>query len=251
MNPLALITDSYERKARIYPALLVVAPIVAVAMAMTSTRLATLKSLGVAVAGCGGAFLLAQLARAAGKKNEHMLFAKWGGLPSVAIFRHRDSRLDSVTKARYHKTLGALVKGAKAPSVDAEQADPAAADEVYMAWSTYLRVNLRGEKKDPLLFKENQNYGYCRNVWGLRPFGISTSALSCVVAGIWCYGIYRTTGKLDEPSVGAFSFALLLLLLWLFRFSSNWVRIPAEAYAARLAEATDSVGSKTTTAKKT
>jgi hypothetical protein len=106
--------------------------------------------------------------RDAGKKREQSLFASWGGMPSVAIFRHRDPRIDGITKYRYHKTLGGLVEGAKAPSVANEEADPSAADRVYQAWSTYLRVNTRDTKKYSRLFQENVSYGYRRNLWGLR-----------------------------------------------------------------------------------
>src|SRR5713101_427338 len=118
---------------------------------IVSAKLSSLESISAAIVGCGGAFLLSQLARDAGKKGEKALFAKWGGLPSVAIFRHSDSRLDSITKARYHKKLSALVPGVKAPSAEEERADPAAAEQVYTAWSMYLRVNTRDTKKYLLL----------------------------------------------------------------------------------------------------
>ena len=117
MNPLDLITDSYERKARLYPAVVLLAPVVVTIIAIMSEKLSALQSLGVTVVGCGGTFLLSQLARDAGKKGEMTLFEKWGGLPSVAIFRHCDTRLDSITKAQYHKKLATLVKGVKTPSV--------------------------------------------------------------------------------------------------------------------------------------
>jgi hypothetical protein len=150
-----------------------------------SMKLSVLESLGATIGGCGGIFLLSQLARDAGKNGEKALFESWGGTPSVAIFRHRDTRLDSITKARYHKTLTALVKGTKAPSVEDERVAPAAADLVYTSWSSYLRVRARDDaKKYPLVLQENINYGYRRNLWGLRTVGIITSSLCCTVS-VW------------------------------------------------------------------
>lgn len=251
MTPINIITDGYERKARLYPALLLIAPVVGTAVAMLTAKLTGLQSLAAGVAGCGGAFLLTQLARDAGKKHEASLFTKWGGLPSIAIFRHRDSRLDAITKARYHKKLAALVKEAKAPSPEQEQADPAAADGVYAAWSNYLRVNTRDTKKFALLFQENVAYGYRRNVWGLRALGITLSLLSLVACGIRLYFVHSSTGKIDEALGGAASFAAIMILLWLFRFNADWVRVPADAYAERLAECAESFGAKTTTPKDT
>jgi hypothetical protein len=251
MNLTNIITDGYERKARLYPALLLIAPAVGTGVALLSAKFTGLQSLAAGVVGCGGAFLLTQLARDSGKKHEASLFAKWGGLPSIAIFRHRDTRLDAITKARYHKKLAALVKEAKAPTPEQEEGDPKAADAVYAAWSNYLRVNTRDTNKFALLFQENVAYGYRRNVWGLRSIGIVVSLLSVVACGIRLYLVHSSTGKIDEALGGAVAFATIMLLLWLFRFNADWVRVPADAYAERLAECAESFGAKTPTSKDT
>ncbi|MGE5568714.1 MAG: hypothetical protein ACM3S5_06720 [Rhodospirillales bacterium] len=184
---LDLVTDSYERRARLYPALMIVMPIVMTVVAIVQVRLSALQLLATTLAACGGTFLLSQLARDAGKNREKSLFERWGGMPSVAILRHADTRIDPITKARYHKKLACLVKGTKAPTAAEEQADPIGADRTYAAWSTYLRTQTRERTKYPLVFEELVNYGFRRNVWGLRTTGIVTSALSCATAGVWGY----------------------------------------------------------------
>ena len=250
MNPINLITESYERKARLYPALILIAPCVITAVAIMSAKLSALQSLATTLVGCGGAFLLTQLARDAGKHGEPALFQTWCGSPSVTIFRHRNPRLDFITKGRYHKKLSTFVKGAKAPTVEEEQADPAAADQVYTAWSHYLRANTRDTKKHSLLYQENVNYGYRRNVWGLRPIGIIVSALCCVISGLRLWFVYRSTGAFGQELAGSVFFALLFLALWILRFTSNWVRVPADAYAERLAETIETLDAKTAAQKK-
>lgn len=244
MNPINLITDGYERKARLYPALLLVSPIVITIVGAASTKLSTLESLAAALAGCGGAFLLTQLARDAGKKREKQFFEIWGGLPSVAILRHRDNRIDAITKARYHKQLSTLVKGTKAPSPKEEVAEPIAADQVYSAWSAYLRVHTRDTKKYQLLFQENISYGYRRNVCGLRPLGIVVSSLSFAGGAVWLYHLYSATGSVTVESAGALTCVFVILLLWTFWFTPNWVRIPADAYAERLVETINAIDNK-------
>jgi hypothetical protein len=234
----------------LYPALVLVVPVLITIIAISAAKLSVFQSFGTAAVGCGGAFLLSNLARDAGKRREQALFASWGGLPSVAILRHRDTRLDAITKARYHNKLGTLVKGTKPPTLAEEQADPTAADQTYNAWSTYLRVNTRDTKKYTLLFQENVGYGYRRNLWGLRPIGILTSALSCTIAADWCYQSYRTTGAVREEIAGASLFTLVFLLLWIFRFTAGWVRVPADAYAERLAETIETMGAKAAAAKR-
>lgn len=238
---LNLITDIYDRKARLYPALLVLMPMVLVIGCGLGTRVSLVEIACAIIISSGGLLLLAQIARDAGKRKEGTLFERWGGLPSVKIFRHRDSRLDVITKARLHSSMASLVKEANAPSAIDETSDPAGADKIYTAWSTFIRVNTRDTRKYTLLFRENINYGYRRNVWGLRPVGIATSSLSLLCAIAWIYLKYRATGQISVELITAAAITSLLLVLWLFYFRADWVSVPANAYAERLVEAVDSI----------
>lgn len=239
MKALEQLTDPYDRKARLYPSLLLLAPIVLLIVAALSAKYSALQAVAAGAVSCGGAFLLTQLARDAGKKLEPKLFDLWDGLPSVAIFRYRDNRLDAITKARYHRAMASLLKETKPPTQNQEREHPRAADEVYAAWSNYLRTHTRDEKKFALLFKENVNYGYRRNVLGLRPLGISIAILVAAIAGVRVWWIYWQTGQLDQAMTSVGLFSLVLLLIWIFRVSPEWVRVPADAYAYRLVEAID------------
>jgi hypothetical protein len=239
----ALVTDPYERKARLYPALLLIAPPLAAGAAVAPSALSGLRSLATTAVAFGGLFLLAQLSRDAGRRKERGLFASWGGKPSVAIFRHSDSRLSATTKARYHKKLVSLVKGTKAPSPADEEANPAQADDTYAAWSDFLRVNAReNSKKYPLVFHENVSYGYRRNVWGMRPLGIASSGVAVALCVGLAVARWRSHMEVGEPLIGASALGLIALLLWVFSFTRDWVRVPADAYAERLAEAVESLG---------
>jgi hypothetical protein len=250
MDPLKLITDNYDRPARLYPALLLIAPIVLVIMAILPEKLTILKYLGTIGAGCGGAFLLAEFARDAGLKCENGLLLKiWGVFPSVSIFRHSDTHLDAITKTRYHKKMAALLKETRAPSKTDEQANPDQADQVYTAWSTFLRGQTRNTKKYPLLFRENVHYGYRRNVLGLRSIGIMVSALSCIFSAVWFYFLYKNTREINIEIGGSFVSSVFCLFLWSLIFTPHWVRIPADAYAKRLAETIDNLDIKKATTK--
>ena len=159
-------------------------------------------------------------------------------MPSIAVFRHTDNQLDKITKAKYHEQLTHLVEGTTAPTIEQEEADPSSADEIYTAWSNYLRRNTRGEKF-PLVRKELMNYGYRRNVYGMRPIGILVSLISLVTCAIRLYFVYRSTSQYDEALILAGVFSLVFSVLWIFQFTANWVRIPAVEYAKRLAESVD------------
>ena len=49
--------------------------------------------------------LFSHLARDRGKKIESGLFEEWGGMPSIALFRHSDSNIPNSAKVRYHEMV--------------------------------------------------------------------------------------------------------------------------------------------------
>ncbi len=108
--------DRYARNARLYPSLLVIAPIVIAIVAIAKIELSGLKTLWVGLGAVGGTYWLSQLARDPGKNLEKKLWDSWGGTPSITILRHCDPRIDAITKARYHGRLVELVANTTAPS---------------------------------------------------------------------------------------------------------------------------------------
>ncbi len=244
MNFLANITDSYERKARLYPALLLISPIIAVGAALFSYKITGFQFILASAVSCGGVFLLIQLARDFGKKKEKELFEKWGGEPSIAIFRHRDTRLGSITKKRYHNKLERLVKEAKAPSSEEENNDPNATDEIYSAWSKFLRTKTRDPKKFWLLLRENINYAYRRNILGLRVAGIFLTVIAFLTSAIRLYLLYLLHSQVDQLLLAAGLYSLFILVLWIVRFTSEWVRDSADDYAGQLADSVETLSER-------
>lgn len=233
------ITDSYERKARLYPALLTISPLIASATAVFADYLSLLESTGLLAFGSASAFCLAQIARDFGKEGEGTLWQSWGGMPSMAIFRHRNERLNPLTKSRCHEWLSQRLKTG-APTPDEERADPCAADTIYATWSDYLRTNTRDERF-PLLLKENINYGHRRNVYGLRSVGIVASIVSEIICMMNLYFTYQQTGQINLLAGITGTYCFVLLILWLFYFTGDWVRITAESYADRLVESVETL----------
>lgn len=245
----SIFPDRYNRNARLYPALLVIMPVAICTMLLARIEISWVNSVYAGLAAVGVTYLLAQLARDPGKKREKQLFVQWGGMPSVTILRHEDTRIDSITKRRYHQRLCTLVGGTTAPTLEGERADPAAADLCYTAWSTHLRNSTRDQKRFSLIFDELVSYGYRRNVLGLRPLGVFLSILCALAAlGFTWLQFYRWHA-IDRGVWGALTVAVVFLLFWIFVVTPDWVRLVADSYAARLIEAVDELHDELTKPK--
>ena len=246
-NPLGTITqllDPYARQARLYPALIVICPIALLIIVWFPALWTTLGTVASVASSFGLALLLAQVARDRGKRLESSLYDSWGGKPSVALLRHRDSRIDEHTKSRYRGFLHGQLPELKLPTAEEEGADPEAADRAYQSVTAWLLTQTRDTKRFSILFRENISFGFRRNLWGLKPLGIAvTLTAACASTAAITYRYWAEHGPPPPPEVMIVTAAVwLLLLVWVAVITRDWVRIPADAYGTQLLAACDTLG---------
>ena len=160
--------SKYELNARIYPTLITLSPILLLAIYF-SIDYQNIYSLigGLGLTTILG-FILGQFGRDQGKKGEKKLWKEWGGAPSTQILRYSDDTLDKHTTSNIHSTLFNLTNIGSPNMREIENLDPKNSDEVYSSWANYLRGKTRDTSRYKLLFQENINYGFRRNLWGLK-----------------------------------------------------------------------------------
>jgi len=242
--------DEYRRRARLKPAILEILPILLVlglAAYNAFGGLDTVSRFGGAgfaalLSTLGLTALLEQLGRDQGKRKESALWATWGGAPTTQMLRHRDAHFcNHVTRARYHQKLQSLVPGVIMPTAADEAADPVAADAVYEACTKFLIAKTRDRQKLPLVFEENVNYGFRRNLWGMRPAGLLISLIGTLIAAV---GLLVALAGRDATAIAWMTVLILdatFLTWWSVRINADWVFITAKAYAERLMEVLDSL----------
>lgn len=180
---------------------------------------------------------------------QEKLYKKWGGAPTTIVCRHSDDTLDRPTKSRYMQHLAGLIKGFSVISETDEKNDPKAADEMYRSAANYVRERTRDQKKYSMIFNENIEYGFSRNLTACKPFGIVLT-LICLV--LCLLGLYHVIGvPLESLSltdltkhpylVTATGVELLIFLGWIFLVNHDWVRVRGLAYAKRLFESCEEV----------
>jgi hypothetical protein len=238
----ATVTEPYERKARLYPALLALLPILGIAVGLYGMGGNVKQSLGALVTTFGGVYLLVNIGRERGKRMEPHLFRLWRGTPTTQLQRHRDDRIDRITKRARHIFLAGKL-GVSAPSAAAEAADPQGADEFYAAGTRWLIEHTRDTKRFPLIFAENVSYGYRRNALGLKPIALTVSIFSLLwvlvsqdVLTRHGIAVIATTGITPGAKL-SLAVSLTALAVWILFFTKETVRTAAFAYADMLLRA--------------
>jgi len=235
--------DEYSRTARLMPALIVFLPI-GLAVGAWVTTMADSKAIGGFVTlatSFGLASLLAQLGRDLGRTRQDQLYRRWGGKPTTVMLRHRTKAFNRHTVARYHAKLGALLPDLRFPSEEQEHSDPVGADEIYETCIDYLLAQTRDHSKFRLVFEENKNYGFRRNLWAMKPAAIIINVAALVFAGALIASQSVEQISPDPASVVGFIVIALLLSWWLVRIRPDWVRLAADAYSRQLIAACEQI----------
>jgi hypothetical protein len=246
--------SDYSLQARLYPALLVLLPPLLMLIAwfpklVTSTIIRTLVTF---VVSCGLLFFLADFSRSVGAQAQERLLADWGGWPTTLWLRHSDTHLNETTKARYHAFLARHLPDVILPTADQERQNPKGADKAYSSAVDWLREQCRGTgiPQAVLVLNENIDYGFRRNMLGLRPFALWAIAATFIasVAAI----IYRTaqaghwsaTALFKQTPVavyGAMTGLLIALVCWVSLVRDEWVLAAGNSYARALLACCDAL----------
>jgi hypothetical protein len=224
--------DRYERQARLKPALLVLLPLLAMAAIWLPKVWSILGGIAALVAGCGLMFLLAKLARYRGRAVERAMIDNNGGRHTTIFLRHRDAAISRATKARIHMLLSQ--NGTVMPTEAEEKASPSAADEQYRGAVDWLLEATRDETRHALVKDELVDYGFRRNLLGLKPIGVVVTAV-CLGVDLWLAWVNLYLDDIRFWTAIVLGTGLLgSLLVWV-----TWVRLPfvddaSQSYALRL-----------------
>lgn len=227
--------DLYTFRARVAPMFIVLLPLGIAGSALWNGSL--LEALGAVVLPPAVlATLVAELGRDLGKRKEPRLWAGWGGPPTTQLLRHWNAHVNPIVREHRHALLRRLDLGVALPSPEQEIEDPDSADRAYEAC---VRILIGRTRHDRLLLKENTSYGFRRNLWGLKPAGLTCTIGAFAIVGWNLWNHYRA--GTDYPAKLIVSAAVLvgLLVCWIFVIRPAWVRIPADACAERLFEAAE------------
>ncbi len=237
--------DHYVISARIKPIFFILLPIVlAVLISEPSVQTwgATILTFLVTF---GVISFLSNTVSIAGNDVQTKLFAKWGGSPTTRFLRHKDTYIDEFTKQRYHNWLSKNIDGLTLPSKEEESQDKGRADKIYQSATNYLLEKTRDISTYHLLYKDLVNYGFVRNLFALKWWGVSSSLLAMGIFGIDATASAKTSVSISElfdngllPLLGIIITAIMLAI-FIFVINESLVKSRAERYAKSLLSCCD------------
>lgn len=234
--------DAYTLRARIAPVLIATLPL-GLAFAAWFPVANQLNAVPAsAIVALGLVSLIAQVGRNAGKKKEPSLFLRWGGAPTTHFLSYSRSPLAPAVLQRIHERLRELGPEKSIPQSAAEERhDPGGADRMYASVTAWLREQTRNKATFPLVTEENANYGFCRNLWALKPTGVFASLLGIGVSTARIAQSLLSAHTIDPYVALYLVLSVILLVMWALRVKPQWVRAAADAYAERLLASVDAL----------
>jgi hypothetical protein len=228
--PQFTLLDEYSRRARLLPAMIATMPAVIAAMVwLPALTLAPIVTALFSWFGFG--VLLSELSRDVGKHREALLWASWGGSPTLRRLRLRSDCDNPEARDRWRARVAVIAPDTPLLAEQDEAADPVRADRVIDVCVARLRELTRDASKFPLVFHENVSYGFRRNLWAMKPAAIFL-ALLAITATMLATGFQHNV----EPYLVVVSSvcSAVMLTWWLLRILPSWVRESAERYADQL-----------------
>ena len=225
--------DRYNRQARVFPVYVTISPIILALAVILPSGLDLPLGAAAAIVFIPLAFLAGQVGADFGKRLEKCLWRQWGGPPTTRFLRHSNAEFNLMTRKRVHSKLRSF--GLNVPSADEQQRDPQTADVHWEACTEELIRRTRGRKQFPLVFKGLTEYGFRRNLLGLKPFGLPLS----IGASLGClWKVWASWGSQEAVGVpvGAALLSLALLAVWVVWVRESTVAISANRYARFLLE---------------
>jgi hypothetical protein len=240
MSAIANLLDTYERRARFYPALVVVVPTVLGVASWLPAKGDWYGIVGGTVVATAIASLLNQLVRDQGKAKEAGLFRSWGGKPSVNALSYRHGVFDTITLARYHRALKVLDPGLSLPVSARDEAEHwDDSKQAYESANELLLSRTRDRSRFGLVCAENINYGYRRNLWAMKKAGLVSAAVGLVGSAARLVTDWVIARPATATAGTAVFISTVILVIWLLRISKDWVRLAADAYARQLVSTCD------------
>lgn len=234
MNKLIDLYDKYDLRVRMSVGIIILAPIIlSLFLLIPATRSISFTAV-ILVISFGICNLIISASRYYGRNAVKKCFT--GALPAQRMLHPDDYTLDAITKSRYQKYLSTKIEGL---SFDKDASNLNDTCNTAINW---LISQTRDSNNFPIIKEELINFGFSKNLYGVKPFGITISSILTIIEFLLIYFQYKLTINIFDTSCLIVSaiISICFLLMWIFVVNKNWVIENGKKYAISLLSACDS-----------
>lgn len=222
--------DAYERRARLAPGLIALAPISVTIFTLGLRDYPAISTLFSILVAIGGPLLLSTIVGNFGRASERRLYKSWDGAPATMLLRTRGTDASAPQRDLWRSQLTA-VTGVILSSQAEEAAHPQEADDRIATAINQVRYLGHGDAGGvTMVANENKQYGFERNMFGFRWPGRLISVGCLAAMGI----VARNEKVVDGGIIAGAAVVALFLLVWVFFPSKNRVKDAGFRYGTQL-----------------
>jgi hypothetical protein len=223
--------DWYTLRAQVFPGVISTAPALALAAMLVTWDSFHLSQVVAPLALTVLLFAFAVFTRQQGLRVQPKLFPD--GLPTTQRLRHRDHKYPPEFKSRVLAFICGKINRTP-PTADHERLNKGEADRMYEECVGWLRNNTR-KPEFKLLLHENMNYGFFRNLYGMKTIGLAIGALTVLGVAVFAGYNYGKSPAHDLTPLFLIVFvALVHAAFLLVVITKPAVKQAADAYAREL-----------------
>lgn len=234
MNQILNLFDAYNLRVRFSVGLILITPVI-ISIYLLIPDASNFSFTVIILILCFGLCnLMMSLSRFHGRKAIAKCFPKL--MPAQQMLMPNDKTLDPITKKRYHEFLSSKIK-----NLTFKNETVATLNSCKSAVS-WLISQTRDSNSFPLIKEETINFGFSKNLYGLKNLGIAISAfltilqITIIIAKVHLkFGLVEYTNLIASTLI-----SFLFTVIWIFFINKEWVKNSGFKYAKTLLSACDS-----------
>lgn len=230
--------DKYTLGARIYPVMIAMLVPTASTLWLMNWSMQTMASFLPPTAILACLALFAALVRSAGKKIEAKFYMQWGGKPTTLLLLYETSSLNKLTINGIRKKLESACEGLTFLNEEQEGANKKEAEDICEYATIQLRQKTRDPEKFSLVFKENVNYGFFRNLYAIKNYAIFLNI--SIIFYVFFEYIMPNRGTITPVAIYTTIANTASIFFFIYTINEEKVKEAAYTYARALLEAVES-----------
>ena len=231
--------DKYNLRARLSPMVILISPIL-LNMYLLVEEVREL-STTIVVAITAGALinLLILFSRHKASKVNDIIDKKNSLAQEVLSPLNDDIKINKLIKQRYYDFINSNVSYI---NLSFELEDETVIKQQCNAAITWLRERARNDERFKLVEEEGINTGFCKNMYGVKNYGISINIILVLIIGIYNYIIYGfNISSLSIETLLCIGIDIAFLIIWVFVVNKDLINFVYRKYTIALLATCDKV----------